>query len=132
MRFYQRGWLTCTPSSVIYDQYQVSMVIGISSSILFSALTDLPDILICYAALPSLTIAARDLVLITDGNLGVRVQLIVPPENRMLLNVRFRVGELVVVSGEDIATTCLCLHDVVHRTVEHLLAQIIFVNDQVL
>ena len=65
------GTVPCTPSSVIHDQYQVSMVIGISSSVLFSALPDLPDILICYAALPSLTIAARDLILIADGNLGI-------------------------------------------------------------
>ena len=49
------------------------MVSGISSSILFGALTDLSDLLVCHAALPSLTIAARDLILIADGNLSIRV-----------------------------------------------------------
>ena len=62
-----------TPSSVIDDQYQVSMVSGISSSILFGALTDLSDLLVCHAALPLVSLAARDLILIADGNLSIRV-----------------------------------------------------------
>lgn len=62
-----------TSSSVIHDQYQVSMVSGISSSVLFGTLTDLSDLFVCHAALPLLTIAARDLILITDGNLSIRV-----------------------------------------------------------
>ena len=85
------------------------MVIGISSSVLFSTLSDLPDFLVCHAALPSLIIAARDLILIAYGNLSIRVQFTVPPDDCLLLGVCFRVRELVLVGGKDIAAACLRL-----------------------
>ena len=85
------------------------MVIGISCSVLFSTLTYLPDFLVCHAALPSLTIAATDLILIADGNLSIRVQFTAPPEDCLLLDISFRVRELVLVSCKNIAAARLRL-----------------------